>query len=166
MGFVRLVLLYAKGCNTHSPPSSGTYPNGFMPTKQAVFHNTRSYKNMLAGAFVHNSGNIMLRGGVFADNSIQIDLDRADSIEVVDSIVIGMSPKFKQILSVEQGFFGRFDAIIGIQIHSFRLDETDFGSAIRGVRFLAFDDTIAAYSALIDVDDEKLYGVFDYWYVD
>lgn len=144
---------------------SGTYPNGFEPPVQAIFHNTRSYKNLLAGVFLHNTENIMLREGTFADNSIQIDLDRADGVDVNSVALLGSSSRFKEIVKAEDGLFGSFTESIGIQLHSFRLDETQQGSTIHGVHFSDFDDSLGARSALIDVDERKQSGVFDYWYV-
>lgn len=120
---------------------------------------------MLAGVFLHNSENIRISEGTYADNSIQIDLDRADSIDINAVSLIGSTSRFKRIVAAEKGIFGSFNETIGIQLHSFRLDESKSGAAIRGAHFSKFDDTLGKRSALIDVDERKLSGVFDYWYV-
>lgn len=53
-----------------------TYPNGYIPDEQAVFLNSRFYRNRNDGIFFHNSRNLAVVGGVFADNREQLDFDR------------------------------------------------------------------------------------------
>ena len=83
-----------KGNVAHSYDSAGirTYPNGYVPNEQAIFEDSRVYRNSNSGMFIHNSRNIALSNFHFADNEQGVDLDRVDLFEMYDSEIVGRSP--------------------------------------------------------------------------
>lgn len=143
---------------------AGTYPLGFEPPTQAIFDNTRSYKNKQAGVFFHNSHDLKISGGVLADNGIQADFDRADNIAIQGTDVLGSTARFNEIVSSQSGRFGH-EEIIGLQLHSFALAIERDGATIVDVRFDGFANAQSSRVTLIDIDSSKLSGHFDYWYV-
>lgn len=143
--------------------SAGTYPFGFNPPVQAVFDNTRSYKNKRAGVFFHESSDIKLIGGVLADNSIQADFDRADNIEIVGTQVIGSTARFNEIVTSQSRSFAHSDRIVGVQLHGFAFERKRQGANLVDIQFSGFSDAMSTRVALIDIDDDKLSGHFDYW---
>lgn len=141
-----------------------TYPEGFAPVKgKAIFEHTLSYKNGQAGIFFHNSQDMQVRGGLVADNAIQIDLDRADNIGIGGTKIVGESKRFRSIVESQEGLVGSFESLVGIQLHSFTTDETRSGATIRNIRFSGFAGSHYANVALIQVDDKVESGHFDYW---
>ncbi len=89
-----------EGNVAHSNDSAGirTYPNGYVPKEQAVFMNSRVYRNSDSGMFIHNSRNIALTGFHFADNEQGVDLDRIDQFRMSDSEIVGRSEGMLEII--------------------------------------------------------------------
>ena len=86
----------AHSCSEHGVktyPGSGLEPDD----TPAIFRNTKSYRNAGNGVFIHNSRNIVVDGGVFADNRVAIDIDRSPTCVVQDAKIIGYSPEYKAI---------------------------------------------------------------------
>jgi hypothetical protein len=138
-----------------------TYPHGYLPSKEAVFMDNRSYRNMDEGIFLHNSKNIAIKGGILADNRMQVDLDRADKIRLEGTSIVGLSESFRATVDSQAGLQSHSDMLVGIQLHGYNLFE-EGGAQIRSVSFSGFDDTGSNYVALIDIDDEVNSGSFDY----
>jgi hypothetical protein len=101
---------------------------------------------------------------VLADNSIQADFDRADSIEINGTQVIGSTARFNEIVTTQSGRFGH-DESIGLQLHGFVLNTEKDGATIVDVRFSGFAAALSNHIALIEIDNKKQSGHFDYWYV-
>jgi len=129
-----------------------TYPNGWVPDEQAIFFNSRSYRNYQAGVFIHNSRDMAVLGGVFADNRRSIDFDRAEKMELRNVDIIGYSDEYKKIVQTEQfkDTTGKrcppHVKLVGIDMHTFtRKDHTapwiDFGAQISNVSLSGFVDT-------------------------
>jgi len=134
---------------------AGTYPTGWQPPTQAIFDNTRSYKNTKAGVFFHNSQDLKLQDGALADNSVQADFDKADNVEIFGTEVTGTTTRYGAIVSTQNL---EHDNIIGLQLHGYAMSMSNQGATIRKVRFSGFPD-----GSLIDVDDNVRSGHFDYW---
>lgn len=140
-----------------------TYPDGYMPSQEAIFYNTLSYKNKWDGFFFHNTRDVAVDGGVVADNNIQIDIDRADNVRVVGTSVMGVSPQYKATTDSQNDAPVHADSIIGIELHGFTTSMERSGATISGVTFSGFNNTGSSKSALIAVDDELEHGHFDFW---
>jgi hypothetical protein len=150
---------------SHSNQNHGlrTYPIGYLPSRQAIFDNTRSYKNRQDGIFFHNSENLSVTGGVLADNRIQADFDRADNIIIDGTAVIGVTTRYQEIVDTQIGTPFHDDIVVGIELHGFVRDPSLPGATIRNVRFSGFSGSQSNHTALIQFDDEKWSGNFDYW---
>ena len=155
----------------HSNAGHGvrTYPTGFQPPERAVLENVRSYRNGEAGAFFHNSRNLAVSGGVFADNRIQIDIDRARSVRVEGATVAGCSPQFRSAAEAQRARRAESRRpddvpVVGVQLHTFRNSENDLltGASISNVHFTDFEGTGCNNSVAINFDDEQRIGHFDY----
>ena len=124
---------------------------------QAKFLNSRSYRNRGDGLFFHNSRNLAVLGGVFADNREQLDFDRAEEIELRDAAVIGVSPEYRSLLQTQDvsSICGLYTSVVGIQLHTFtRSANDDFGATIDNVTISGFTDTGCAKEVAFDFDDE------------
>lgn len=150
-------------CHSNQIHGLRTYPGGFLPSKQAIFENTRSYKNRGDGIFFHNSENLSITGGVLADNKIQADFDRADNIVIDGTVVIGVTSLYQEIVDTQIGTPFHDDTVVGIELHGFVRDPSLQGATIRNVRFSGFSGSRSNHTALIQFDSEKWSGNFDYW---
>lgn len=140
-----------------------TYPEGFFPPEEAVFYNTRSFRNKQEGIFVHNSRNLAFSGGVLADNRIQFDFDRgAENIHLSQFRVIGVTDLYKEILRTQPSAPAHDDIVVGLELHGHTINMGE-GATIRDIVFSGFVDTLANHSAVIEIDDKKTHGLFDYW---
>jgi hypothetical protein len=132
------------------------------PTSEAVFYNTRSFKNKNGGVFFHASRNLVVIGGVLADNKIQFDFDRgAENIHFQDTSVIGVTDLYKEVVRTQPGAPAQ-DVVVGLELHSFTLNIAREGATIRNITFSGFANTLASHIALIEIDPAVSHGHFDY----
>jgi hypothetical protein len=75
-----------------------TYPSGYLPDSEAELVGIKSYRNSF-GLFIHVSSNIVVEGGLFADNKISIDVDRDEFVTVDGPTIIGESESYRQYLA-------------------------------------------------------------------
>ena len=76
-----------------------TYPGvGLEPEIPAFFKNLKSYRNRQSGVFIHNSRNIIIESGVFADNLIGIDVDRFPTCSILDATIVGYSSEYRALV--------------------------------------------------------------------
>eukprot|EP00548_Thalassiothrix_antarctica_P009388 CAMPEP_0194161454 /NCGR_PEP_ID=MMETSP0152-20130528/78944_1 /TAXON_ID=1049557 /ORGANISM="Thalassiothrix antarctica, Strain L6-D1" /LENGTH=1489 /DNA_ID=CAMNT_0038871245 /DNA_START=953 /DNA_END=5423 /DNA_ORIENTATION=+ len=145
---------------SHSNGKHGirTYPDGYLPTKEAVFSNNRSYRNVQEGFFIHNSRRIVIRSGLVADNRYQIDLDMVDDIKIEETSIIGVSDSFEAIMESQSGILSHGELIIGIDLHGYPKPSIE-GITIHNVSFTGFDDPNIK-NLLIRVDNEAKTGFF------
>ena len=115
---------------------------------------------MQAGVFFHNSQDLRLKGGALADNSVQADLDKADNIVVTGTKIIGTTTRYGEIVSTQPGNLAHDGNIIGVDLHSYATDMINHGATIRNVRFSGFP-----LGHVIEVDEKRWSGHFDYWQV-
>lgn len=143
-----------------------TYPDGFIPEEKAEFLNTRSYRNLGDGVFFHNSRNLALIGGVYADNRIQVDFDRADNVSLHGGQIVGVSPEYRS-LQESQNVRGLCPnsqrSLIGVELHSFVRHTVYLGATIVGTRFSGFENTGCGHEVVFDFDDDIFSGSFDYF---
>lgn len=138
------------------------YPSGFFPDEQAVFHNSRFFRNR-DGIFIHKCRNIALLGGVYADSRVQIDVDRADNIHIQNLTVIGISDEYQNVMESQgapsicnlYGKLSRGRSNTGIQLHTFVNEVEGSGAVIKNVTFAGFGATsVCEKVAAISFDDE------------
>jgi hypothetical protein len=103
-------------------------------------------------------------GGVLGDNGIQADFDRADNIEVANVHVIGSTRRFNEITASNRVKLGHPNGIVGLQLHDFAVEPSRQGATIVNVQFSGFASALSNSVTIIEIDDEKLSGHFDYWY--
>jgi hypothetical protein len=156
-----------QGNIAHSNNEHGikTYPGaGYFPTGDAaVFKDCQSFRNAGNGVFIHNSGNIKIEGGLFADNRVQVDLDRSPSCTVDGAGIVGYSNEFRQIRETtrSRGHCPSDWPIRGIELHSYWAGGTkNNGSSVVNTSFEGFGDTGCTNSVAILVDEENK-GYFD-----
>lgn len=134
-----------------------TYPSGYEPPTGASFVGLKAYRNYGDGVFFHNSKNLTVAGGVFADNREQLDFDRAEFITLRDARVIGISPQYESLLDrqdVDSPCNGA--RVIGVQLHTFTRDHEAVGAILENVQFSGFVGNGCPKSVGIDFDDEVI----------
>ena len=138
------------------------YVPGYFPSTMSPFTGLKVYRNDAVGIFIHRCHNIRVDQGLFADNNLSIDLDRAEGIEVTNTRVIGMSPSYKALMdrsparSIEP--ICERNERIGIDLHTWQKEINVFlGAKISNVTMsgfgpdplcpkpssLRFDDTVS-----------------------
>jgi len=133
-----------------------TYPSGYIPEEQAVFLNSRSYRNKGDGLFFHNSRNLAVVGGVFADNRQQIDFDRAEEIVFRNAAVIGVTPEYRSLLQGQTApsICASYNSVVGIGLHTFSRSTDDNGATIENVTISGLVDTGCGQAVAVNFDDE------------
>jgi len=129
------------------------YKPGYLPDTTATISGLMCYRNNGTGIFLHKTHNIILTGGIFADNTIGVDIDRAQGIQVRDTVIIGESESYQQMMkrqSVQQNCFGQ--RVVGLDLHSWTLDKDRGGVTLNNVVFSGFTDTQCARSYSIRLD--------------
>ena len=142
------------------------YPHGLLPSETAVFENFKSYKNRRDGFFFRNMENAVVQGGILADNRYQADFDFSDTMLMRGTQVIGITPRFKEIMEEKGGSAYHQDRVVGLELHSFARDPSKKGLTIRNIVFDGFDGTNTTHTALVEIDgdsDDPWTGNFNYW---
>lgn len=140
-------------------PGHGYWPDG----DAAVFKDCVSYRNAGNGVFLHNSGNIKIEGGIFADNRVQVDIDRSPACSVDGARIVGYSEEFRSIKETtkSRGHCPSSWPLRGVEIHSYWVGgSANGGSSITNTVFDSFEDTGCADTVDILVDEENR-GYFD-----
>ena len=128
------------------------YPSGYRPYEEAVFDNLKSFRNQ-KGVFLHLSKNIKIEGGLFADNRQGVEIDRADDIVMENSVIVGVSPAFREQLA-SKGITKtcRQLMLIGLEHHTWKMDYQNGGSYINNITFTGFADSGCPEAKPIYVD--------------
>ena len=123
------------------------------------FTGLKVYRNDAVGIFIHRCHNLRIDQGLFADNNMGIDLDRAEGIEVTNTQVIGMSPSYKALL--DRSPAGSLEAIcdrnerVGIDLHTWQKEMDFLGAKISNVTMSGFGpDPLCAKPSSIRFDDQ------------
>jgi len=141
------------------------YPNGYFPEDRAFFEDVRSYRNAGDGVLLHNSKNLGILGGVFADNRRQIEIDKqADDVTVTNAAVIGFSPLYQ--IEVEaanrKSHCPAYRPLVGIQLHSFLRYRDSKGYTLTNVTFEHFGEATGCVGSVsIEMDEQVRDGHFD-----
>jgi len=167
----QLPLQYFVGNVAHSNGSGlKTYPGaGYNPSEEAAFIDSKMYRNRGSGIFLHNSHNFLIQGGIFADNRVGVNVDRAHSLRIIGSKFIGVTPSF--VVSVSSsGKTGHCPVssmmnrpVIGVELHSARCGGTKVtGVVLEDLSFAHFGEgTQCPGSSALGVDPGENFGFFD-----
>jgi len=117
----------------------------FKPLAVNTWTNTKVYRNLGMGIFFHQSRNIVLDGGIIADNRVGIDIWTADGITVSNMQVIGHSEGFRNIAeavpsTVMHCSTAAASPVYGVRIHPNSWSE--FGDATK-INNVIFSDFVA-----------------------
>ena len=106
------------------------------------FSGLKVYRNDAVGIFIHRCHNLRIDQGLFADNNIGIDLDRAEGIEVTNTQVIGMSPSYQALMERQPGVEAICDRNerVGIDLHTWQKEIDFIGAKISNVVMSGFSD--------------------------
>lgn len=125
----------------------------------------KSYRNRGGGIFLHNSGRLSIQGGVFADNRVGIDIDRAHSVRIVGSHLVGVTPSFAELVSSsgKTGHCPSMSPVIGVQLHSFPIGGNAVtGAILQDLSFAHFGEgTRCPGSSALGVDPNENFEFFD-----
>ena len=123
------------------------------------------YRNKGSGVFFHNSGLLLIQGGTFADNRIGIDVDRAHSLRIIGSHIVGVTPSFAESVSSsgKTGHCPSMYPVIGVQLHSSQVGGTTASGVI--LQDLSFEHlgegTQCTGSSALGVDPNENFEFFD-----
>ena len=145
-----------------------TYPGaGYNPPTRglATFQNTKSFRNRGAGFFIHNSRNIHIEGGKYADNRRQIDIDRAPGCSVNGASLVGYSQEYRNIVqtSKTRSHCPSEYPLVGVQLHTYWSGGVkNLGTDISNVHFERLgSSTGCTGTAAINVEHYENKGYFD-----
>jgi hypothetical protein len=104
------------------------------------FTRLKVYRNYAVGITIHRCHNIRIDQGLFADNYMGIDLDRAEGIEVTNTTIIGKSPSYEALLARQPGVAAVCDRNerVGIDLHTWQKDISFLGAKITNVSMSGF----------------------------
>ena len=131
------------------------YPNGYKPREWQVLSRNKAYRNRAhCGVFIHRCINLIFEDGLYADNEIDVDIDRADAIVIKNFTIIGESESFKQLKARQprQDVCSRRDNLkIGLDVHSWKRDFVG-NAEVMDVRFENFHNVQCSETHAIDMD--------------
>ena len=146
-------------CHSNHGDGFKLYPNGYFPEEEAAFKDFRSYLNKGDGVLLHNSANLAVEGGYFADNRQGVEVDKqADAVRVSNAHFVGYSQLFMDIAtaSVTQTHCPANRPLVGVQIHSFLRYRDSRGYLIEGNTFEMFGEQLTGCegSSAMNVDPQ------------
>ena len=161
-------LIRFKNNVAHSNAARGfrTYPSGYLPDTQQTFENLKSYRNDVAGVFLHITHNVKFVGLWTADNkNVGVDIDRSDAIIISNSTIIGASDGYVELMNAQK-FDGacRLEGLRGIELHTWKNDPDETSpTIIENVVFQGFNHSTACPNASVPLhfDDNTRTTQFD-----
>eukprot|EP00542_Grammatophora_oceanica_P020927 CAMPEP_0194026912 /NCGR_PEP_ID=MMETSP0009_2-20130614/1155_1 /TAXON_ID=210454 /ORGANISM="Grammatophora oceanica, Strain CCMP 410" /LENGTH=1694 /DNA_ID=CAMNT_0038665801 /DNA_START=100 /DNA_END=5184 /DNA_ORIENTATION=- len=142
-----------------------TYPNGYIPDEKAVFYDLRSYRNRGDGFFFHNSNNLQVQGGLFADNRRGIDIDRCDNMTVDSTQIVGLTNDYNSVMEAQNivGLCHSSDYMVAVEFHLFTRDRQLDGATLRNVSISGLQGTGCDMEVAFRFDEETNMPNFDWW---
>lgn len=132
------------------------YVPGYFPSAMTPFSGLKVYRNDAVGIFIHRCHNLRIDQGLFADNNMGIDLDRAEGIEVTNTQIIGMSASYQALMQRQPGVEAVCDRNerVGIDLHTWQKEIDFVGAKISNVVMSGFaDDPNCAKPSSLRFDD-------------
>ena len=127
-----------------------TYPTGYVPDNRAKLLGLKVYRNTATGLFLHLTHNIDVENSTFFGNQVGIDIDRADSIKIENTQIIGLDEFSNQSSSFIQNLCR--NQLIGVELHSWKDNENNLGVTLDSLNFSGFTDGSCLGSIPISVD--------------
>jgi hypothetical protein len=144
------------------------YPGGYRPeqSNKAVFTGIKAYRNYHIGMYIHLVHNFELRGSLFADNTLAVDIDRAEAITVANTTIIGKSRSYRSLMNrdsnIREVCNTATDQIIGLDLHTWKMRKEAAGVTIKQVNMTGFGGIDCQGIAAIHMDENTLkQSVFD-----
>ena len=90
---------------------------------------------------LHKNRNYVVSDSIFADNDLGMDVDRTDGVVFRDSVIIGVSQTYRNLMAT-QGLakICRQGQIIGLDMHTWMLDSEYGGATLENITISGFDD--------------------------
>ena len=130
------------------------YKPGYMPTTIATIDGLKAYRNDASGIFVHKVYNLVIANGLFADNNVGVDIDRAEGIVVRDTVIIGESDSYRNLMARQTvGIVCRQRELKGLDLHTWKLLKEFGGATIMNVKFSGFGKVACNFPSSIHMDD-------------
>jgi hypothetical protein len=132
-----------------------TYVPGYQPKVLVTWDGLKVYRNTRQGVFIHRCQNIRVTNSLFADNGINIDIDRTLATEIENTVVIGESASYKALRArqaVETVCFR--GSVVGIDVHTWQVETGWAGAKISNVDLLGFDNVTCSSVSSIHFDDQ------------
>jgi parallel beta-helix repeat protein len=140
------------------------YTPGYFPSEMTPFRRLKVYRNNAVGIFIHRCHNIRVEDGLFSDNNMGIDLDRAEGIEVTNTKIIGQSPLYEALMARQPGVGPVCDRNqrVGIDLHTWQKVMDSLGAKISNVQISGFspDDPTCTTPSSIRFDPFVSFGFF------
>ena len=128
------------------------YTPGFLPSQEAILDGIKSYRNAI-GINIHACHKIHVKNGLFADNYMGVDLERSEMLTVSDTIIIGESPSYRQLMARQNvRKVCLRNRMTGLQLGTW-LNKFGPGYMISNVTFSGFTNAACLRSAIIGYDD-------------
>ena len=108
---------------------------------------------------LHKNHNYVIEASLFADNSIGVDVDRTDGVIVRDTVIIGESQSYRDLMArqdvVKVCSHGQ---LIGIDMHTWTLhDDTGGGATLEDISISGFDGSVSCnFATSIRVDNHNI----------
>jgi len=136
-------------------------PFGYNPLVTAILANSTIYKNRGQGIFIHNTGNVVIDGGYFADNNIAIDVMADNNVTIQNITIVGFSPEYKRLSSRQPKTTPTFCNVgfgfTGIRLHIREFTPSLGLATLSNIVFSDFDRTCnpAVYAIAINPDKSR-----------
>jgi hypothetical protein len=132
------------------------YKPGYRPTEMVTFEGLKLHRNAASGIFVHRCQNIRIVDSLFADNNIGIDVDRAEGVEVSNTVIIGESNSYRLLMArqaVQRVCRDSQDRwLVGIDLHTWKKEKAWAGATFSNVTLSGFTNVACPNSASINFD--------------
>jgi parallel beta-helix repeat protein len=131
-----------------------TFPGDFLPASPSTISNSIVYKNTEKGMYFHHGKNVVVDGGVVADNPIGIDVEFADNVKITNLEVDGNTGSSVLCPSPQ-------DTLVGIKISGNNNDPSLSGTFLQDIIFDYFNDTSCASSIGTLMNENRIRDVYD-----
>jgi len=108
---------------------------------------------------LHKNHNYVIEASLFADNDIGVDVDRTDGVIVRDTVIIGESQSYRDLMGRQVvDKVCSHGSLIGIDMHTWTLhDDTGGGATLEDITISGFGASVSCnFATSIRVDNHNL----------
>jgi hypothetical protein len=129
-----------------------TYIRFHTPKEVARLTRMRVYRNKNKGFMLHKNQNYVVSDSIFADNDLGLDVDRTDGVIFRDSVIIGVSQSYRNLMAT-QGVakICRQGQIIGLDMHTWMLNSEYGAVTLDNITISGFDDAASIGCGITNV---------------